>query len=44
MANEILNLSAERDNFSSRVVHVVWRMSQCAAAIIGPVKRQIIGA
>jgi hypothetical protein len=44
MANESLNLSAERENFSAFIVHVVWRMSQCAAAMIGPVKRQIIGA
>lgn len=43
MANEIFNPSAKGENFSSRVVDVVWRMSQCAAAIIGPVKRQIIG-
>jgi hypothetical protein len=44
MANEIFDPSVERENFSSRIVHVVRRMSQCAAAIIGPVKRQIIGA
>ena len=44
MANEIFNLSAKRENFSSCVVHVVRRMSQCAAAIVGPVKRQIIRA
>src|SRR5262245_47823538 len=44
VANEFFDLSVERVNFSLCVVHVVRRISQCAAAIISPVKRQIIGA
>ena len=44
VANEIFNLSAKRENSSSRVVHVERRMSQRAAAIIGSVERQIIRA
>ena len=42
MTNEIFNSSAKRENSSSCVVHVVRRMSQGPASIIGLMKRQII--